>query len=95
VSQHLELRDILIDVSTGHLEFLKLILSLLLLGIIYKGSLEVFFKYYPRGSSIEFLWVIFYSVQPIVIPLDPSSSLLCPNASHEVGALLVGVSGYS
>jgi hypothetical protein len=55
MSQHLELRDVLIDISTGHLEFLKFILSLLLLGIVHKGSLEVFFKYCLRGSSIKFI----------------------------------------
>jgi len=91
----LELRDVFIDVSIGHLEFLKLILSLLLLGVIHKGSLEVFFDYYLRGSSIKFLWVIFHSVQPIIVPLDPPLSFLSSNASHEVGALLVRVPGYS
>jgi hypothetical protein len=95
MSQHLELGDILIDASTHHLEFLEFILSLLLLGVVHKGSLEVFFKYYPRGSSIKFLQVFFYPVQPIVVPLDPSSSFLCSDVSHEVGALLVRVSGYS
>jgi hypothetical protein len=54
VSQHLELRDVLINVSTSHLEFLKVIMGLLLLGIVYKGPFKVFFKYCPRGSSIEF-----------------------------------------
>jgi len=91
----LELRDVFIDVSTSHLKFLKLVLSLLLLGIVYEGSLEIFFKYCPRGSPIEFLWVIFHCVQPVIVPLDPSSSFLSSNVSHKVGALLVRVSGYS
>jgi len=91
----LELRDVLVNVSTGHLEFLKLILSLLLLGVIYEGSLEIFFEYYPRGSSVKFLWVFFYSIQPVVVSLDPSSSFLSSNVPHEVGALLVMVLGYS
>jgi hypothetical protein len=95
VSQHLKLRDVLIDVSTSHLEFLKVIMSLLLLGIVYKGSLEVFFKYCPRGSSIKFIWVILYLVQPIVVPLDPSLSFLSSNTPHEVGTLLIRVLGYS
>jgi hypothetical protein len=93
VSQHLELRDVLINVSTSHLEFLKVIMGLLLLGIVHKGLFEVFFKYCPRGPSIEFLWVSFYLVQPVVVPLDPSLSFLSSYASHEVGTLLEGVLG--
>jgi hypothetical protein len=91
----LELRDVLIDVSTSYLEFLKFVLGFLLLGIVHKGLLEVFFKYCPGGPFIEFFWVFFYSVQPIIVPLDPSSSFLHSNASHEVGTLLVMISGYS
>jgi hypothetical protein len=55
VPQHLELINILIDVSLSHLEFLKVIIGLLLLGIVYKGSFEVLFEYCLGGPSIEFL----------------------------------------
>jgi hypothetical protein len=95
VSKHLELRDVFIDVSTGHLEFLKVIMGLLLLGIVHKGSFEVFFKYCPGGPSIEFVWISFYLIQPVVVSLDPSSSFLSSDVSHEVGTLLVGVFGDS
>ena len=93
VTKHLELRDVFIDVSTGHLEFLQVIMGLLLLGIVHKGSLEVFFKYCPRGSSIEFVRISLYLIQPIVVPLDPSPSLLSSDAPHEVGAFLEWVLG--
>jgi hypothetical protein len=62
MSQHLKLRDVLIDVSTSHLEFLKFILGFLLLGVVHEGSLEVFFKYYLRRSPIKFFWVILYPI---------------------------------
>ena len=94
MSQHLELRDVFIDVPTSHLKFLKVIMGLLLLGIVHKGPLEVFLKYYPGGPSIEFIWVILYLVQPIVVSLDPASSLLPSNAPHEVGALPIRVLSY-
>jgi hypothetical protein len=61
VSQHLELRNIFIDISAGHAKFLKVVMGLLLLGIVYKGSPGVFFKHCPRGSVKEFV-IIFYSV---------------------------------
>jgi hypothetical protein len=91
VSQHLEFRDVFINVSTGHFEFLKVIMGLLLLGVVHKGSLEVFFKYCPRGSSIEFFWVTLYTIQPVIVPLDPALSFLSSDAFHEVGTLLVVV----
>jgi len=93
VSKHLELRDVFIDVPTSHLEFLKVIMGLLLLGIVYKGSLEVFSKYCSEGPFIEFIWISLYLIQPVVVSLDPPSSFLSSDASHEVGTLLVGVSG--
>ena len=87
----MELRNIFIDISAGHAKFLKVVMGLLLLGIIHKGSFEVFFKYCPRGSSIEFFWVAFHTIQPIIVSLDPASSFLSSNAPHEVGTLLVVV----
>jgi hypothetical protein len=93
VSKHLELRDVFVDVSTSHLELLKVIMGLLLLSVIHKGSLEVFFQDCPGGPSIKFVWIGFYLIQPVVVPLDPSSSFLSSDASHEVGTLLVGVLG--
>jgi hypothetical protein len=94
MAQHLELRDILIDVSCNHLEFLELVMGFLLLGVVHEGSPKVFFEYCLRRSSQKFVFIILHPVQPVVVPLDPSSSFLSSNVSHEVGAFLVRVPGY-
>ena len=92
MSQHLELGNIFIDISSSHPKFLEIIMGLFLLGIVDKGPLEVVFKYFPGGPSIEFTRIIFCLIQPVVVPVDPSSSLLSSDSSHEVGTLLIGVS---
>jgi hypothetical protein len=91
MSKHLKLRDVFVNESTGHLEFLKVIMGLLLLGIVHKGSLEIFFKHCPRGPSIEFVWISLYLIQPVIVSLDPSLNFLSSDASHEVGAFLIWV----
>jgi hypothetical protein len=95
ISQHLELGNIFINISISHSEFLKVIIGLLLLCIVYKGLLKVFFKYCPEGSVQEFIDILFYIVQLIIVLLDPSLGLLSSNIFHKVGAFIVGVSGYS
>jgi hypothetical protein len=69
-------------------------MGLLLLGIVHKGLLEIFFKHCPEESVQEFIIIFFYVVQPVIVLLDPFLSLLSSNASYKVGTLLKGVFGY-
>jgi hypothetical protein len=62
MSQHLELENIFINISISHSEFLKVIIGLLLLCIVHKGLLKVFFKYCLGGSVQEFIDILFYTV---------------------------------
>ena len=68
-------------------------MGLLLFHIVHEGSVEVRFKDWPGFSTMEIVGVLFNFIQPIVVALDPSLNVRASDETHEVGTLLIGVSG--
>ena len=92
ISQHLELGDVSVYISKCHFELVELIMGFLLFHIVHEGLAEVSLQDWLRVFFVEIIGVLFNFVQPIIVALDPSSNVGASNETHEVGALLEGVS---